>query len=72
LRWGDFPQLKELDDEESRRRHIKEVVVEKILRNDVFFRLREMDAKAMGRGALENNEGNELGIPKFLQPCFCP
>ena len=44
LRWGGFPQLKELDDEESRRRYIKEVVVEKILRNDVFLRLREMDA----------------------------
>ncbi|MBW2616536.1 MAG: ATP-binding protein, partial [Deltaproteobacteria bacterium] len=35
LRWGGFPQLKELDDEESRRRYIKEVVVEKILRYDL-------------------------------------
>ena len=35
LRWGGFPQLKELDDEDSRRRYIKEVVVEKILRYDL-------------------------------------
>ena len=35
LRWGGFPQLNELDDEESRRRYIKEVVVEKILRYDL-------------------------------------
>ena len=35
LRWGGFPQLKELDDEESRRRYIKEVVIEKILRYDL-------------------------------------
>jgi len=35
LRWGGFPQLRELNDEESRRRYIKEVVVEKILRYDL-------------------------------------
>jgi hypothetical protein len=40
LRWGGFPQLKELDDEESRRRYIKEVVVEKILRYDLPARFR--------------------------------
>jgi hypothetical protein len=35
LRWGGFLQLKDLDDEESRCRYIKEVVVEKILRYDL-------------------------------------
>jgi len=40
LRWGGFPQLKELADEESRRRYIKEVVVEKILRYDLPARFR--------------------------------
>ncbi|MCK4389113.1 MAG: ATP-binding protein [Desulfobacterales bacterium] len=35
LRWGGFPQLKDLSDEDSRRRYVKEVVVEKILRYDL-------------------------------------
>jgi predicted AAA+ superfamily ATPase len=39
LRWGGFPQLKELGDEESRRRYIKEVVIEKVLRYDLPARL---------------------------------
>jgi predicted AAA+ superfamily ATPase len=41
LRWGGFPQLKDLDDEESRCRYIKEVVVEKILRYDLPARFRK-------------------------------
>ncbi|OQY11032.1 MAG: hypothetical protein B6I30_07835 [Desulfobacteraceae bacterium 4572_187] len=40
LRWGGFPQLKELSDDESKRRYIKEVVVEKILRYDLPARFR--------------------------------
>jgi hypothetical protein len=28
----------------------------------------KLGATAMGRGALENNEGNELGVPKSSQP----
>jgi hypothetical protein len=40
LRWGGFSQLKEIDDEESRRRYIKGVVVEKILRYDLPARFR--------------------------------
>ncbi len=40
LRWGGFPQLKDINGEESRRRYIKEVVVEKILRYDLPARFR--------------------------------
>jgi predicted AAA+ superfamily ATPase len=40
LRWGGFPQLKDISEEESRRRYIKEVVVEKILRYDLPARFR--------------------------------
>jgi len=40
LRWGGFPQLKDISEEESRRRYIKEVVVEKILRYDLPARYR--------------------------------
>ena len=41
LRWGGFPQLKDLHDEESKHRYIKEVVVEKILRYDLPARFRD-------------------------------
>lgn len=49
LRWGGFPQLRELDDEESRRRYIREVVVEKILRYDLPARFRGEDPLALER-----------------------
>jgi len=40
LRWGGFPQLKDLNDDESRRRYIKEVVLKKILRYDLPARFK--------------------------------
>ena len=40
LRWGGFPQLKDIIEDESRRRYIKEVVVKKILRYDLPARFR--------------------------------
>lgn len=40
LRWGGFPQLKDLNDDDSRRRYIKEVVLEKILRYDLPARFK--------------------------------
>ena len=38
LRWGGFPQLKEIPDENERRRYITDVVVKKILRFDLPVR----------------------------------
>jgi hypothetical protein len=38
LRWGGFPQLKEIPDENARRRYITDVVVKKILRFDLPVR----------------------------------
>ena len=35
LRWGRSPQLKDLSEEDSMSRYVKEVVVEKILRYDL-------------------------------------
>ena len=38
LRWGGFPQLKEIPDENAKRRYITDVVVKKILRFDLPVR----------------------------------
>ncbi len=73
LRWGGFPQLKDLDDEESRRRYIKEVVVEKILRYDlparfrgesplVLERLYEIYASEYGQIVEYNTLARDIGV----------
>lgn len=73
LRWGGFPQLKDLKDDEARRRYVKEVVVEKILRYDLparfagenpldLERLYEIYANEYGQLLEYNTLARDIGV----------
>ena len=73
LRWGGFPQLKDLKDDEARRRYIKDVVVGKILRYDLparfvgenpldIERLYEIYANEYGQLVEYNTLARDIGV----------
>ena len=57
---GGFPQLKDLNDEESRRRYIKEVVVQKILRYD-------LPARFVGQNPMNLERLYEIHASEYAQ-----